>query len=113
MAARRTERIRAVARVIAADVDDPATARAIGALSTATQDLQAQAGLEVVATDLVVGANIVRHNLGRAPRFVQITPTVADASFGWAWIRTTPHPDRQVRIDVIGVDQPGAAVIVS
>lgn len=94
------------------DVADPTVSRALRATSEAIDALQAGA-VDPVTTDLAVGANYVRHGLGRAPRFVQVTPTVASAAYAWAWVKTSPHADRQVRIDVIGVAQPGAVVIVS
>jgi hypothetical protein len=83
------------------------------ALSSAVESVRSRGEVDPVTADLVVGSNFVRHGLGRAPRFVQVTPAVADATFGWAWIKTSPHADRQVRIDVVGVAQPGAVVIVS
>lgn len=110
MAGRRSQRITPTAAPIVPSVDDVATDRALRALAAA---ISQRPSIEPVPVDLVVGQNIVRHNLGRTPRYVQVSPTVADATFGWAWIKTSPHADRQVRIDVVGVDQPGAVVIVS
>ena len=113
MAGRRPQRIRPAAAPIVPSVEDAATDRALRVLSSAVGDAQARSAVDPITADLAVGSNYVRHGLGRAPRFVQVTPTVADATFGWAWVKTSPHADRQVRIDVVGVAQPGAVVIVS
>lgn len=63
--------------------------------------------------DLAIGTNVVQHGLGRAPIHVVVTPTVASTSFAWALHTTNPHPDRQVLIDVVGVAQPGARILLS
>lgn len=115
MAGRRARRPQSVERLTPTDVDDPKTSRAIANVSDAVQALQSRGTFAHVDADLVVGTNVVTHGLGRAVRAVQLTPSVADATFSWAWNRTAsnPHPDRQVLIDVIGVAQPNAVVIVS
>lgn len=95
-------------------VEDVKTARAVDQMKTAVQQLQAGPAFDHIETDLAVGTNAVSHALGRDARHVSITPTIADATFAWA-LNTTdnPHPDRQVLIDVVGVAQPGARILVS
>lgn len=114
MAGRRAQPARTVPRIKSTDVDDPKTSRAIGSLASAVSKLQSTADVDTLRQDLAVGTNTVQHSLGRAFRFVAVTPTVANAAFAWA-INTAgnPHPDRQVLIDVVGVDQPGALILVS
>lgn len=112
MAGRRAQRPQPVAQVGTTDVDDPTTSRALDELRSAIQALQTRPVAAPIVQDLVVGSNVVEHSLGRAPRFVSVMPTVADASFAWAVPRTYPHPTRQVVIDVIGVAQPGASILV-
>lgn len=114
MAGRRAQPARTVARIGGSNVDDPHTSRALDGLVTAVGKLQETAGVDLITQDLEVGTNAVRHGLGRSPRFVGITPTVADASFAWGLNASdNPHPDRQVLIDVVGVAQPGALILVS
>jgi hypothetical protein len=60
-----------------------------------------------VVVNLVVGANVVTHRLGRAPTVVAITPTVADATWAWA---LTAKDARQATITCVGVAQPGASL---
>lgn len=114
MAGRRAQPARSVPRIGGSSVDDAKTSRALDELGQAVGKMQERAGVAMLAQDLAVGTNTVVHGLGRSPRFVAVTPTVADASFAWA-LNTSdnPHPDRQVLIDVIGVAQPGALILVS
>lgn len=95
------------------DVEDPAISRAVDQLRTGLQREQKRRDNDVITKDLVVGTNAIEHSLGREPAFVSVTPTVADASFGWALHLKNPHPDRQVLIDVVGVGQPGARIFVT
>ena len=57
--------------------------------------------------NLVVGANVINHGLGRKPRGAQITPSVADATWAFA---LTAADDRQATITCVGVAQPNAFV---
>lgn len=59
--------------------------------------------------DLAVGANVIRHALGRVPTGANVTPTTADASFAWA---LTAKSDSKVTITVVGVPQDGATLEV-
>lgn len=109
MGTRSARRPPSVASASAIRVADPTTERAIAELRKPQR-----AGQDVVTADLKVGTNAVQHSLGRAPRFVSVSPTVADATFAWARsAQPNPHPDRQVLIDVVGVAQPGATILVS
>lgn len=60
--------------------------------------------------DLVVGQNRIVHGLGRAVEGYSITPTVADATFAHCLDETNPHPELEVWITVVGVDQPKARI---
>lgn len=57
--------------------------------------------------NLVVGANVLNHGLGRRPLGANVSPTVADAGFAAAM---TSANDKQVTITVIGIAQSNAAV---
>lgn len=92
---------------------DPTISRAMDDVRKAAQTALDRRTFEIVPIDLVVGVNVVQHNLGRAPQHINVKPTVADAAFAWAEHTDNPHPDRQVLIDVVGVAQPGASVFVS
>lgn len=112
MAGRRPTPPRAAANVAKVDVPDEATARAIEALRDAVQRLQGQVSSQIIEVDLAVGLNVVPHSLGRAVRVVQVTPSVADASFAFALRRSTLLAERQVLIEVVGTAQPGATLLV-
>ena len=82
--------------------------RAVTDLSKAAARAEAKArDRSTVVVDLIVGENVVRHGLGRAPTGAQVTPTVADATFAWALTATTVS---LMSITVVGVAQPGATV---
>lgn len=57
--------------------------------------------------DLVVGDNRIVTGLPRRARGCNLTPTVADATFAWAF---APSGDRMAVITVIGIDQPGVTL---
>lgn len=108
MAGRRVDRPQAARFALAPQIADPIIGRALDQLRASVQDVQSTASVFTVQQDLKVGTNIIEHSLGRAVKSVTLTPSVADASFGWAMTTTgNPHPDRQVLIVVVGVDQPG------
>jgi hypothetical protein len=114
MAGRRPQPILAKARAVATNLDDATTSRAVDEVRAAAQTALDRRSFYIVPkVDLVVGTNAVPHSLGRAPVFVSVMPTVADATYAWAVHTNNPHPDRQVLIDVVGVAQPGASVFVS
>lgn len=100
----------AIPQVNVPDVNDPATSRALQALTEAVRSLQSRSLPSVVVADLQVGRNAVVHRLGRPPVFVAVQ--VAVSGFGYTVVADNPHPDRQVLIDVTGVAQPGSAVLV-
>jgi len=113
MPGRKPVRPRSVERVVSTSVDDPETSRALDELAAAMGKLQERPTSQVITdVDLVIGTNVVRHGLGRAPKFVDVMPTVLDASFAWRHDTNQPHLDRQVLIEISGVAQPNAAVRV-
>lgn len=112
MAGRKATPPRAVSRISIAGVADAATDRALRQLADAVDQLQSVPAGQSFVHDLAIGANVIPHGLGRNPRGVSVTPTMADASFAWALDRSAPHFDRQVVITVVGVAQPGALVEV-
>ena len=91
-------------RVVAPVADDFVTRQLSDASQRAADQLRDRS---VVVANLVVGANVINHGLGRKPRGVTVSPTVADATWAWAM---TASSDRQVTIMCIGVAQPGAAL---
>lgn len=114
MAARRTQRINAKTQAAVTNIPDPLISRAVDEIRQAAQaSLDRPTFAVIEPVNLTVGTNVVQHSLGREPSHVALTPTVADATFGWAWNKNNPHPDRQVLIDVVGVAQPGASILVS
>jgi len=87
---------------------DPVASRLISTAASGIADLQAkQAPSAVIVHDLVVGANRINHGLGRRARLAHVVPTVADATFAWAF---GVDNDTQAIITVVGVPQPGAIV---
>jgi hypothetical protein len=60
-----------------------------------------------VTVSLKVGANVITHNLGRVPTGATVTPTVADAT--WAWAFGSPNATTAT-ITTVGVPQPNAPV---
>lgn len=113
MAGRRAVQAGTAAQIPNTNLDDPTISRAVDDVRKAAQAALDRRTFDIVATDLVVGLNVVKHSLGRAPQHINVKPTVADATFAWAEHTDNPHPDRQVLIDVVGVAQPGASVFVS
>jgi hypothetical protein len=57
--------------------------------------------------DLVVGANRVTTHLGRKATGCTLAPTVADASFAWAF---APDGEQFATITVLGVGQPACPI---
>lgn len=107
MAGRRPATVRPSQLVSVPAVADPATARAVDALADAVQTLQTQRTRFQTAFDLTVGVNRVPHGLGRKAVGCTVTPTVADATFAWAF---SSSDDRVAIITVIGSDQPACPV---
>lgn len=112
MAGRHPGRVRPVASVQAPNVDDVVTQQALDKILSALNSQQSLRQRDVVAFDLVVGTNKVRHGLGRACVGYNLTPTSASAAFAHAIDKTNPHPEFEVWITVIGVAQPAATVEV-
>jgi hypothetical protein len=117
MAGRRPQRIPSKARSAATNLADPQVSRAVDEVRAAANQALARRTSDIVTgVSLVVGQNVVQHNLGRAPVFVAVMLTAAGGSWsvhGGLVSADNPHPDRQVLIDVAGVAQPNAAVFVS
>lgn len=87
---------------------DPTTSRLLSELGTGVQNLEGQQKTRSHCTvNLAVGANRIVHGLGRRAAGASITPTVADASWAWAF---AADGDRIAIITCIGVPQPGATV---
>lgn len=85
-------------------------ARAVSDLATAQQRTEGQREPRARLTvDLQVGENRLVHGLGRAPHGCSVTPTVADATFGWA---LTERSSTQLTITVVGTGQPSASIEV-
>lgn len=113
MPGRRAVQAGTAAQIPTTNIVDPTVSRAVDDVRRAAQSALDRRTFEIVPIDLVVGVNVVQHNLGRAPQYINVKPTVANATFAWAEHTDNPHPDRQVLIDVVGVAQPGASVFVS
>lgn len=110
MPARRSKRVQPASRVAIPTVDDAKTSRALSILGDAVEKLQGQRGYDLVeGVNLKIGKNAVSHRLGRAPKVVLFTPTVADAAFAYAVDRSD---ERQVFITLVGVAQPGVNVFL-
>lgn len=107
MPARRPIPAKPVQRVQSVGVSDGPTSRALDKLAAAVQETQAKATSQVVDADLAIGSNIVRHALGRRPRFVTVMATATGAS--WA---VTARDARTVTIAVATAAMPSAAVRV-
>lgn len=84
-------------------------ARAVSDLAASVQAQEQRGGRQSLSADLAVGANRVNHELGRKPRGCSVTPTIADATFGWALTSAT---STQLVITVVGTGQPGASIEV-
>jgi hypothetical protein len=113
MPARRSIRPRNVPGMKSTVLSDPTTSRAVGNVASAVSQLQGQPQFSPpIQANLVVGSNTVKHGLNRAPAWVGVTPSVADATFAWALNPQNPHPELQLLIDVVGVAQPGALILV-
>jgi hypothetical protein len=112
MAGRRPTKIPAVDLISINDVDDPAVARALTQIAEDVSALQARLAGEAFEVDLEIGMNVIVHNLGRQPRSVIVTPTIADSSFAWAYRRDALLGAKQLLIEVIGTAQPRALVEV-
>lgn len=92
------------------DADPTTISRLVGEIADAHEDLAARhQPRDQQVADLVVGANVLNHGLGRRPLGCNVTPTVADATFAWAM---TARDERTVTITAIGVPQPKATVEV-
>ncbi len=105
MPAQRPIRPRTRPMLVAPDVNDSATSRALADVSASVGELERNGTRSRTRFDLVVGDNRITHGLGRVPFGANVTPTVADASFAWA---LTDADERTAIITVVGVDQPGA-----
>jgi len=112
MAGRRPQRIPPATSLGLTQVDDPQVARAFEETGAAIERLQRARNREAKVVDLVVGTNKVQHGLGRDALGYTMVATVADATFAHAMDIANPHPDLEVWITVVGVDQPDARVEV-
>lgn len=97
------QRVQVIAHAVP---DAQATERMVTSLADQV-DRQSRPTRSVIVVDLTVGDNRVIHLLGRKPDGCIVCPTVADATFAWA---LTDKSDTQATIEVVGVDQPGAAI---
>ena len=113
MAARKTKAPRS-SDALSADtgVRDIPTATALGALGRAVRELQSQRSRDVVTADLIIGANRVRHGLGRDALGYTLTPTTASAGFAHCLDDSNPNPELEIWITVIGSAQTGARIEV-
>lgn len=84
--------------------------RQLGGLAAAVRTLENRAkDRSRVVVDLVIGENVITHNLGRRPIGAGVTPSAATLSFGWALTATS---SAQCTITVVGSDMPSATVEV-
>jgi hypothetical protein len=119
MPARKARQIRPALRIVTpdtgpADGSGDATERAVTELGRAVDLLVTAPILQLLVADLVVGLNRVPHALGRAPRSLTVTPTVASSSFSAAYDPGrdgNPAPHREVWITLTGVAQPRAQIL--
>ena len=99
-------------RAASTNLKDPTVSRAVDEVRKAAQTALDRRQVTIVGpVDLAIGTNAIQHGLGRAPAFVSVMSTALGGS--WALHADNPHPDRQVLIDVSGVAQPGASILVS
>lgn len=92
------------------DGDPVKIGRLIADVGAAQQQQAATVAPRVVLTvSLMVGTNRVNHGLGRRARGATVTPTVADATFAWAFATDNAT---QAIITVVGVPQPNATIEV-
>lgn len=90
--------------------DPSIMSRHLSDLGTAVERIEGAVKDRVAFTvDLAVGANKLSHGLGRTPKGLTLTPTVADVTFAWAM---TAADDKQVTVTVLNIAQPGACVEV-
>lgn len=89
-------------------VDDPQVARALDEVTAAIQKLESARSRVVVAQDLAIGLNKVRHGLGRAASGYTLVATALDAAFAHSIDDTNPRPELEVWINVSGAAQPRA-----
>lgn len=68
---------------------------------------QARTPRSAITIDLVIGDNRIPHGLGRKSRGANVSPTTANAAFGFSH---APDGDLIAVITVVGVAQPGATV---
>lgn len=113
MAARRVQKIRSRTQAKVTNLADPTVSRAVDEVRDAAQAALDRPTFQTLTQDLSIGTNAVQHGLGRAPSHIALTPSVASTSFAWSEHKDNPHPDRQVLIDVVGVAQPQARIMVS
>lgn len=98
---------------LAAGVVDPGASRAIAEVERAIGLIERRAFQPVVLTgvDLALGTNKLDHGLGRPVVGAIVVPT----ALGGDWrvdVVNNPHAARQVWIEISGVAQPGATVVV-
>lgn len=62
-----------------------------------------------MTASLVVGDTTINHTLGRTPTGATVTPTVANATWSWAFKSGTPT---QIILTCVGVAQPNAVIEV-
>jgi hypothetical protein len=112
VAGRRAKPPGGVERVVAVEVADTQTDRALTRIRETLERLDSARKRDVVKVDLIVGTNKVRHGLGRPVAGYSITATVADATFAHAIDRDNPRPELEVWITVAGIAMPNAIVEV-
>lgn len=62
---------------------------------------------DVVVANLTIGDTTLNHGLGRKPRGISVSPTVANATWAFALKSSTPT---QIVITCVGTTQPNATV---
>ena len=88
------------------ELDASTVERAIDAVTEKVDELLTGGDTYVADLDLVVGANVVTHGLGRVPALVTVIPRTASAAFAWAWDPAQSgnrSPERLTTVDVVGV----------
>ena len=95
-----------------AGVADKAAARSLDAHAEAIAALEGRLPRtrQVVVADLAAGAVVIEHDLGRAPEFAAVAPSVAAADFAWSLTGRTPTT---ITLTCVGTSQPAARIEVS
>lgn len=109
MPANKSKRAPQTRQLVSHQSDDPdAVSRSIDAIAAQlVPSTRKERDSQVV--NLAVGANVLRHKLGRTPTGAAVTPTTADATFAWA---LTAKSATTVTITTVGVAQTAATLEV-